>query len=148
MRNSSGDRSKLRLNKCLDTLTIPSHFTTSKLRELKVEYLAPMVCIRNVLSSLLRQETGHPHWHFSRISWSLQVNTDIKPWTRIQKISVASMLHYLCDHFITRQLIVSGSGGVSQQWRKNTTRAYATSLLRVLNHAQLDTHTHTHTHTQ
>jgi len=146
-RNSSSGRSKLRLNKCLDTLTTPSHFTTSKFREGKVEYLGPMVWTGNVLSSLLRQEPGHPHWNFSWISWSLQVNTGIKPWNRLRQISFASILHHFYDDFITRQLIVLGTGCVSQQWRNNTTRPYATSLLRILNHAQLDTHTHTHTHT-
>ena len=94
MRNSSGDLSKLRLNKCLGTLTTPSHFTTSKFREVKVEYLAPIVCNGDVLSSHIRQETGHPQWHFSWISWSLQVNTGIKLWTRPQQISFASISHH------------------------------------------------------
>ena len=113
MRNSSGDHSKLRLNKCLDTLTTPSHFTTSKFREVKVEYLAPMVSTGNVLSSLLRQETGHPHYHFSWISWSLQVNTGIKPWTRQRQISFSSILHRFFDQFFNRQLTASESGCVS-----------------------------------
>jgi hypothetical protein len=30
------------------------------------------------------------------------------------------------------------------QWPSNLTRAYATSLLRFVDHAQLHTHTHTH----